>query len=104
MDSGYSRYMTRNTRLFSNFDPMIGKEYITFKDDFRCKVISHDTIRVNNSLFLRMLHWSQFCILFYFLFHNSLMTILRCTLRRAFLLFWMVSDILFVKFLHLDEL
>jgi hypothetical protein len=73
MDSGYSRYMTRNTRLFSNFDPMIGKEYITFKDDFRCKVISHETI-------------------------------LRCTLRRAFLLFWMVSDILFVKFLHLDEL
>jgi hypothetical protein len=32
---------------------MIGKEYTTLKDNLRCKIVSHDTIRVNESFVLK---------------------------------------------------
>jgi hypothetical protein len=39
--------MTESSIWFSSLDPMIGKEYITFMDKSRHKVVSHSTIWVN---------------------------------------------------------
>jgi hypothetical protein len=52
MDFGYSCHMTRSTRWFSNLDLMIGKEYITFVDSSRGKVVSRGPIRVNDQSFV----------------------------------------------------
>jgi hypothetical protein len=53
MDSGCLRHMTENTRLFSNVDPMIDKEYITFEDNSRGKVVSCGTILANENFVLK---------------------------------------------------
>jgi hypothetical protein len=43
----------RKLKWFSSLDPMIGKEYITFRDKSRGKVVSCGTIRVNESFILK---------------------------------------------------
>jgi hypothetical protein len=43
LDYGCSRHMTESSRWFSSLDPMIDKEYITFRDMLRGKVVSRDT-------------------------------------------------------------
>jgi hypothetical protein len=53
MDFGYSRHMTESSKCFSSLDPVIGKEYITFRDKSRGKVVSRGTIRVNESFILK---------------------------------------------------
>jgi hypothetical protein len=53
MDSGYLCHMTENSKWFSNLDPMIGKEYITFVDKSKGKVISRGSVRVNESFVLK---------------------------------------------------
>jgi len=53
MDSGCSRHMTGSSKWFSSLDPVIGKEYITFGDKSRGKVVSRGTIRVNESFILK---------------------------------------------------
>ena len=45
--------MTKNSKWFSSLDPMIGKEYITFGDNSRGKVLSCGTIWVNKSFVLK---------------------------------------------------
>jgi hypothetical protein len=45
--------MTRSSRWFSSLDTMIDKEYITFGDKYRGKVVSRGTIRVNESFVLK---------------------------------------------------
>jgi hypothetical protein len=45
--------MTRSSKWFSSLDPMNGKEYITFGDKSRGKVVSHGTIQVNESFILK---------------------------------------------------
>lgn len=47
MDFGCSHHMTENIRWLSSLDPMIKKEYITFGENSRGKVLSHSTIRLN---------------------------------------------------------
>jgi hypothetical protein len=53
MDSGCSCHMTGSSKWFSSLDPMIGKEYITFGDKSRGKVVSRGTIRVNESFIVK---------------------------------------------------
>jgi hypothetical protein len=53
IDFGYLCHMNRNSRWFSSLDPVISKEYITFRDKSRGKVVSHGTIRVNKSFVLK---------------------------------------------------
>jgi hypothetical protein len=48
MDSGYSRHMTRNKKCFSNLTPLSHKEYVTFEDDKKGKVLSTSIIMVND--------------------------------------------------------
>ena len=53
MDSDCSRHMTGSKKWFSGLDPVIGKEYITFRDKSRGKAVSRGTIRVNESFILK---------------------------------------------------
>jgi hypothetical protein len=48
MDSGCSRHMTVNKKWFSSFTPLSHKEYVTFGDDKKGKVLGTDVIKVND--------------------------------------------------------
>jgi hypothetical protein len=48
MDSGCSRHMIRNKKWFSNIILLSHKEYVTFYDDKKGKVLGTDVIKVNN--------------------------------------------------------
>jgi hypothetical protein len=48
MDSGCSRHMTRNKEWFSILTPLSDKEYVTFGDDKKGKVLGTDVIKVND--------------------------------------------------------
>jgi len=45
--------MTGSSKWFSSLDPVQGKEYITFGDNSKGKVLSHGTVRVNESFVLK---------------------------------------------------
>jgi hypothetical protein len=47
MDSGCSRYMTENKKWFSNLIPPSHKEYVTFGDDKKGKVLGTGIVKVN---------------------------------------------------------
>jgi hypothetical protein len=48
MDSGCSRHMTKNKKWFSTLTPLSNKEYVTFGDDKKGKVLSTGIIKVND--------------------------------------------------------
>jgi hypothetical protein len=48
MDSGCSRHMTRNKKWFSNLTPLSQKEYVTFGDEKKDKVLGTSVIKVND--------------------------------------------------------
>jgi hypothetical protein len=48
MDSGCSRYMTGNKKWFSSLIPLSHKEYVTFGDDKKGKVLGTGVIKVND--------------------------------------------------------
>jgi hypothetical protein len=48
MDSGCSWHMTKNKKWFSSFTPLSHKEYVTFGDDKKGKVLGTGLIKVND--------------------------------------------------------
>jgi hypothetical protein len=48
MDSGCSRHMTGNRKLFFSLIPLSHKEYVTFGDDKKGKVLDTGIIKVND--------------------------------------------------------
>jgi hypothetical protein len=48
MDSDCSRHMTENKKWFSSLIPLSHKEYVTFGDDKKGKVLGTDVIKVND--------------------------------------------------------
>jgi hypothetical protein len=48
MDSSCLRYMTKNKKWFSSLTPLSHKEYVTFGDDKKGKVLSTSIIKVND--------------------------------------------------------
>jgi hypothetical protein len=48
IDSGCSRHMTRNKKWFSNLTLLSHKEYVTFRDDKKGKVLGTGIIKVND--------------------------------------------------------
>jgi hypothetical protein len=48
MDSGCSRHMTKNKKLLSSLTPLSHKEYVTFGDDKKGKVLDTGVIKVND--------------------------------------------------------
>jgi hypothetical protein len=52
MNSGCSRHMTKNKKWFSNLTPLSHKEYVTFGDDKKGKVLGTGVIKVNDCFIL----------------------------------------------------
>jgi hypothetical protein len=105
MDSRCSCHRTRGKKLFSSLDPVIGKEYITFGDKSRGKVISRCSIRVNESFVLKDVD-----LVLHLHLHFNLLSISQLledgyevSFKRACLRFWMLVGILFVRFPLLFE-
>jgi hypothetical protein len=48
MDSGCSWHMTGNKKWFSSLTPLSHKEYVTFGDDKKGKVLGTSVIKINN--------------------------------------------------------
>jgi hypothetical protein len=48
MDSGCCRHMTENKKWFSSLTPLSHKEYVTFGDDKKGKVLGTGVIKVND--------------------------------------------------------
>jgi hypothetical protein len=48
MHSGCSKHTTENKKWFSNLTPLSHKEYVTFGDDKKGKVLDTDIIKVND--------------------------------------------------------
>jgi hypothetical protein len=48
MDSDCSRHMTENKKLFSSLTPLSHKEYVTFGDDKKGKVLETTVIKLND--------------------------------------------------------
>jgi hypothetical protein len=48
MDSGCSRHMTRNKKLFFSLILLSHKEYVTFGDDKKGKVLDTDVVKIND--------------------------------------------------------
>ena len=48
MDSGCSRHMTGDKKWFSSLTPLSHKEYVTFGDDKKGKVLGTGVIKVND--------------------------------------------------------
>jgi hypothetical protein len=48
MDSSYSRHMTGDKKWFSSLTPLSHKEYVTFENDKKGKVLGTDVIKVND--------------------------------------------------------
>jgi hypothetical protein len=48
MNSGCSQHMTENKKWFSNLTPLSHKEYVTFRDDKKGKVLGTAVIKVND--------------------------------------------------------
>jgi hypothetical protein len=48
IDSSCSRHMTGNKKWFSSLTPLSHKEYVTFGDDKKGKVLGADIIKVND--------------------------------------------------------
>jgi hypothetical protein len=48
MDSDCSRHMTENKKCFSSLTPLSHKEYVTFGDDKKGKVLGTGVIKVND--------------------------------------------------------
>jgi hypothetical protein len=53
IDSGCSRHMTRDRRWFSSLTLVMTKEYITFGDNGKGRVLSVGTVKVSESVTLR---------------------------------------------------
>jgi hypothetical protein len=51
-DVGCSRHMTEKKKWFSSLTPLSHKEYVTFEDDKKGKVLGTDVIKVNDHFIL----------------------------------------------------
>jgi hypothetical protein len=53
IDSGFSRHMTGDRRWFSSLTPVMTKEYITFGNNGKGRVLSVGTVKVSESVTLQ---------------------------------------------------
>jgi transposase InsO family protein len=96
MDSSCSRHMTRNKKWFSILTPLSHKEYVTFGDDKKGKVLGTGVIKVNDCFTLNdvtlvdrlrynLLSISQLCDAdLSLLFHNSDSHVLDSSGKRVY--------------------
>jgi hypothetical protein len=102
MDSGCSRHMTGNKKWFSSLTSLSHKEYVTFEDDKKGKVLGTSVIKVNDYFTLNdvalvdrlrynLLSVSQFC--------DADLSVLFASLIHMFLI--LLSSV-FVTYLSLE--
>jgi hypothetical protein len=96
MDSGCSRRMTKNKKWFSSLTPLSHKEYVTFGDDKKGKVLGTGVIKVNDCFTLNdvtlvdrlrysLLSISQLCDAnLSILFHKSNSHVLDSSSKRVY--------------------
>jgi hypothetical protein len=96
MDFGCSRHMTENKKWFSSLTPLSHKEYVTFGDDKKGKVLGIGVIKVNDCFTLNdvalmdrlrynLLFISQFCDAdLNVLFHKSDSHVLDSSSKRVY--------------------
>jgi hypothetical protein len=53
IDSGCSRHMTEDRRWFSSLTPVMTKEYVTFGDNGKGRMLSVGTVKVSDYVILR---------------------------------------------------
>jgi hypothetical protein len=53
IDSGFSRHMTGDRRWFSSLTPVMTKEYVTFGNNGKGRVLSVGTVKVSESVTLQ---------------------------------------------------
>jgi hypothetical protein len=53
VDADCSRHMTGDKKWFSNLTPLSHKEYVTFRDDKKGKVLGTGVFKVNNNFTLK---------------------------------------------------
>jgi hypothetical protein len=119
MDSGCSRRMTGNKKWFTSLTPLSHKEYVTFGDDKKGKVLGTDVIKVNNCFTLNdialvdrlrynLLFISQLCdadlSVFFFANLIRMFLILPASVFVASLVLGMFSKLIFLCSVFLEVL
>jgi hypothetical protein len=88
--------MTGDRRWFSSLTPVMTKEYITFRDNEKGRVLSVGTVKVSESLTLRRVSLVKSLGTIFSLSPNFLMRVLKSVSKRAVLVFWILEAILCV--------
>jgi hypothetical protein len=102
MDSGCSRHMTGNKKWFSSLTPLSHKEYVTFGDDKKGKVLGTDIIKVNDYFTLNdvaLVDRLKYNLLSVSQFYDADLSVLFTSLIHMFLI--LLSSV-FVTYLSLE--
>jgi hypothetical protein len=102
MDSGCSRHMTGNKKWFSSLTPLSHKEYVTFGDDKKGKVLGTDIIKVNDYFTLNdvaLMDRLKYNLLSVSQFYDADLSVLFTSLIHMFLI--LLSSV-FVTYLSLE--
>jgi hypothetical protein len=85
--------MTGDRRWFSSLTPVMTKEYITFGDNGKGRVLSVDTVKVSESVTIRRVSLIKSLGTIFSLFPSFLMRVLKSVSKRAVLVFWILEAI-----------
>jgi hypothetical protein len=85
--------MTGDRRWFSSLTPVMTKEYITFGNNGKGRVLSVGTVKVSESVTLRRVFLSCLWGTIFSLSPNFLMRVLKSVSKRVVLVFWILEAI-----------
>jgi hypothetical protein len=85
--------MTGDRRWFSSLTPVMTKEYITFGDNGKGRVLSVGTVKVSEFVTLGAFLLSSLWVAIFSLFPNFLMRVLKSVSKRVVLVFWILEAI-----------
>jgi hypothetical protein len=89
--------MTGDRLWFSSLTPVMTKEYITFGDNGKGRVLSVGMVKVSESVTLRCVSLVKSLGTIFSLSPNFLMRVLKSVSKRAVLVFWILEAILCVR-------
>jgi hypothetical protein len=85
--------MTGDRRWFSSLTPVMTKEYITFVDIGKGRVLSVGTVKVSEFVTLRCVSLINLWVTIFSLFPIFLMRVLKSVSKRVVLVFWILEAI-----------
>jgi hypothetical protein len=86
-------HMTGDRRWFSSLTPVMTKEYITFVDIGKGRVLSVGTVKVSESVTLQCVSLINLWVTIFSLFPIFLMRVLKSVSKRVVLVFWILEAI-----------